>query len=53
MVLQNIFELFKYAINISDKELSDNVLNTKKLFLSNYNKEVIFDNFSKSLNGLL
>ncbi|MFL2534027.1 MAG: glycosyltransferase family 4 protein [Alphaproteobacteria bacterium] len=50
---QNIFELFKYAINISDKELSDNILNTKRLFLRNYDKEAIFNNFSKSLNGLL
>ena len=50
---QSIFELFRYAINISDKELKENIHNTEKLFSRNYNKEAVFKNFQKSLDRLL
>ena len=49
---KNIFSLFKFAISLNNQKLIYFMKNSKTLFNERYNKEKIFSNFEKELDGL-
>ena len=49
---KNLLSLFKFSLDLDNKQLIKMINNSKKLFYEKYDKNKIFSNFEKELDGL-